>query len=263
LAFSRYDQPARVLGACLTLGLVAPAVMGCGKSERHPEATGGGDAGTSATGDQAVFSEIDVVVELSVGDIVDYEAAAPTAEPPIRASAYVRVEINGARAETRVAGLQVLVDDVELTESGSAGLPQQFSYQGSVDDAMHGQELELEFRYQASSFPLAIAAPVVELTAPAAEATLSAEEAVTLAWVGAEAPPDPLILGPLGQACKVDLRRASDTTFAPMRDEVGQEPPCRFEISATWRVEATTPPSPFESLRLERGTRRVQRFTLQ
>lgn len=59
--------------------------------------------------------------------------------------------------------------------------------------------------------------------------------------------------------------RGDTTTFVPERQprSGSQEPPCRFELSADWRIEGAPPPSPFHALQVEYRIPRIQRFTIR
>jgi hypothetical protein len=251
--------------------LVGFGGLGCGKSEHGASVAGQGgevsDAGESSrSGAATVFSEVDVRVRVTGADTFDLNALDPAGiplnEPPIGVVVATTVEVNGGTREGRVPGLSILVDGRAIEETASAGSPQKFNFQHQAPDAAHGQTQELELRYQDESFTLPIAAPLVELRSPAPEATLAADQLVVLAWSGVDAAPDPVALSPRG-SCAISFTLVDPTKFEPMPDGTGAEPPCRFEVSATWSFEAEKPATPFRSLMVERVARRIQRFTIE
>ena len=246
--------------------------LGCGKSQHDGStAAQGGEVSahageTSGPGGATAFSEIDVSVRVDGFDTFDLDsldpAGVPLLEPPIRVAVAATVELNGGEREGRLPGLSILVDGLAIQEMASAGSPQRFSFQHVIRDAAHGQTIELELRYRDKSFTLPVTAPVVELTSPAHEVTLAADESIVLAWWGVEAAPDPVALFPRG-SCAISYVRVAPITFEPAPDGTGAEPPCRFEVQADWSVEVVEPAAPFRSLRVERGARRIQRFTVE
>jgi hypothetical protein len=92
-----------------------------------------------------------------------------------------------------------------------------------------------------------------------------ADQVLVLAWMGVDVAPEQATITPIARTptCVVSYRRSGDVTFVPERGSAGQEPPCRFEISADWLVDTSMPPSPFRSLRVGRAARRIQRFTME
>jgi hypothetical protein len=244
----------------------------CGKSQHGASTAGhGGEVSahageTSPPGGATAFSGIDVRVRLAGSDTLDLDALDPSGvplqEPPIRVVVATIVELNGGEREGRVPGLTILVDGREIEETASAGLPQKFSFQHQVTDAAHGQTIELELRYQDESFTLPVAAPFIELTSPAREATLAADEPIVLAWSGVDAAPDPVALFPRG-SCAISFTLVEPATFEPMPDGTGAEPPCRFEVWGDWSFDVQEPVTPFRSLRVERAARRIQRLTIE
>jgi hypothetical protein len=254
--------------------------LGCGKSQHGASGAGqGGEVSAHAGGASAAhagdsswpggstaFSEIDVSVRVTGSDTLDLDAldpaGVPLREPPIHVVVITMVELNGGEREGRVPGFTILVDGRALEETASAGSPQKFNFQHQVTDAAHGQTIELELRYLGESFTLPIAAPLIELTSPAPEATLALDEPIVLAWSGVDAAPDPVALSPRG-SCTITFALVDPTTFEPMPDGTGSEPPCRFEVSAAWSFEAEEPAAPFRSLRVERAARRIHRLTIE
>jgi hypothetical protein len=255
----------------MALVVVSLGGLGCGKSQHGASAVGQGGEVSAHAGDSSgprgttAFSEIDVSVRVGGSDTFDLDAldpaGVPLREPPISVVVATRVELNGGEREGRVPGLTILVDGRAIEETASAGSPQKFNFQ-QVTHAAHGQTIELELRYQDESFTLPIAAPLIELTSPAHEATLTADEPIVLAWSGVDAAPDPVALFPRG-SCAVSFTLVDPTTFEPMPDGTGAEPPCRFEVWADWSFEAEEPAAPFRSLRVERAARRIQMFTIE
>jgi hypothetical protein len=253
--------------ACLLLSLLTSVACGAKAGDGVGSPSDEGDQPPPAMGDPAVFSSIDVSIRVSGSDAIDLDARDPEgsypAEPPIQIVVAASVEINGGTAEGRVSGLRIYGDGTELVESASAGAPQRFTFQYRHEDLVHGQSLDLELRYQGSSFTLRLEPPIVALTSPLAEATLSADEPLTVAWVGVESLPDSVAVYPRGRSCSIDFTRTGDVTFAPERDGSGGEPPCRFELAVGWLVEVAEFSSPLRSLRVERRAHRIQRFDLR
>jgi hypothetical protein len=256
----------------VALVVVSLGSFGCGKSQHEGSPMAQGDEVSAHAGESSgspgasAFSKLDVSVRVTGFDTYDLDAldpeGVPLSEPPIRVVVATTVELNGGARERRVPGLGVLVDGLAISETASAGSPQKFSFQHQVRDAAHGQTIELELRYQDEAFALRVSAPLAQLTSPADEATLAADEPIVLAWSGIEAAPDPVALSPRG-SCAISYTLVAPTTFEPVPDGTGAEPPCRFEVSADWSLEATEPTAPFRSLRIERAARRIQRVNIE
>lgn len=271
-AIAAWRRQARSSGLALApLAVVTSLGVGCGKSQHDmTRLSAGGEAGHGGDGAQSIggsiFSDIDLRLRVASAATLDLDArdpaGAPLAEPPIVVVVAATVEVNGATAAGRVPGLAIFADGVALDETGSAGSPQRFSFMHRVVGAAHGQAVELEFRYEGESFTLPVVPPLVELTSPANESTLAADEPLVLDWTGIEMAPDPVAVSPLGN-CSITFRAVTPTSFEPMSDGTGSEPPCRFEVSAAWLVEAVEPAAPFQSLTIERGARRIHRFTIE
>jgi hypothetical protein len=217
------------------------------------------------SGDQRVFSEIDVEIRTSVGDTFDPNVAT---DPPLTTNGGAYVWINDGTSEGRVPGLRVFADGTEIEESGSAAAPPTFSFQYNRSDAVHGQPVDLEFRYQGASVTLRTEPLVVELTSPLAEQTVPADQELVIRWSGVRSAPTELLLSPT-DPCTVALERVAigetEAVFAPVSDPQGNDPPCRFNLTASWSSGQmpSLSPAPFRSLVLEGGTRRIVAFTIR
>lgn len=221
-----------------------------------------------ASGNQAVFSGIGVSIRVFGSDFVDPSvlpnAGVVETEPALRVAVGARVVINGGTAAGRVPGLTIRAVDRELTEVGSAALAQSFSFEHRPLSPAHGQSLELEFRYQGSSFSLDVTAPAVAITSPAAGQVVAADQPVVLQWSGIAQPPGVASVTPRIGRCAIAFTRVGDATFVPSphEGETEHEPPCLFQASAEWAIAASAPTSPFASLDVTRLAKRIQRFVV-
>lgn len=218
--------------------------------------------------DSTVFSEIDVRIRVYSSDSVDSNARDEDGnflpEPPIVASRGARIEINDGTAEGRVSGLRVFSDGEELTETGSAGSPQKFSFQrDDLDTPDQDQDFEISFRYEEASYAVSVSPLEVELTSPTPDQMLRENDPLTLEWTGIDVSPEPVVIGARGQSCILTFTPIDDSTFVQERKQAGQEPPCRFELSADWAAESVVSDSAFRSLVLVRAARRIRRFSVE
>jgi len=229
--------------------------------------------GQLPTGDQSVFSGIDVRVGVFDYDYVN--DAAPeyvrgeVQEPPLDFAMMSSIEINGGTADRRVPGLSVFVDGVEAPEVGNAGSPQRFTFQHQLEETVRGQRTLLEIRYQGASFSVGAVPLDVELTSPAAGATVTVNGPLPIRWASLQAEPfDFYVDGGRGVDCASPFTTVSigstEATIAPADAALASAgaAPCPMEITAQWLLDdGPFPGSPFRSLRVERSTRRILRFS--
>jgi hypothetical protein len=242
--------------------LAAPLLGGCGKTAEELAAE------PLATGDQTVFSGIQIDVTLSGYDSVSQaldEAGNFPALPAIRYDATIRVKINAGTSETRVPGLEIFARGKELPEIGSAGWPQQFDYQGQLDEPLAESAVDLTFRYQGSSFSLGVPPLFVTVLSPAQDSPITRDSLPVLSWVGLEQAPALQVLGACGFELEPNEVTTSSVSFVAVPLEPAMEPRdgCRFELSSSWRLEEPAQPTPFAGLTVHRSTKRLRRLILE
>jgi hypothetical protein len=258
----QYSTDSRpTLGAVIAV-LIVPLLAGCGKTTDELPAE------PVATGDQSVFSEIQVDATLSAYDAVDNapdEAGNFPAVAPIRPGASLRVRINAGTSETRVPGLEIFARGKPLREIGSAGLPQQFDYQGQLDEPLAESAVDLTFRYQDSSFTVAVAPLSVTIVSPAQDSRITRETLPVLTWVGLEQAPTLEVFGVCG--FKLEPYEVTNTSVSfraiPQTPPVGRTDNCTFTLYSSWQLEEEMQPSPFASLKVRRSVKHLHRLTLE
>ena len=247
------------------------AFSGAGCSRSH----GGAHAGPIAAEDEQDederdeesglgFEEISVAVGLFDFEVAESEAA--TRPRPITRSTSVYVSINGGRRETRVPGLRVFANDIEAGESGSAGVPEQFSYQqgGFAAD----EPITLQLRLNGSSLSFVLPPAQVEIERPKEGETVDANDDMVVRWSGYDQPPTTRSLASTGEApCPLFANGAASESEAvwirrPRSDVV--DTGCRAELTFTWRGKSEELPGKgLLSLELIRNVQRIRRFRLE
>lgn len=257
------------LGAALVAGAFAFSGAGCSRSH------GGAHAGPIAPEDEPAeneeeeesglgFEEISVAVGLFDFEVTESETA--TRPRPITRSTSVYVSINGGRRETRVPGLRVFANDIEAGESGSAGVPEQWSYQQGGFAADEPITLQLRLNGSSLSFVLPPAQVVIER--PMEGESVDANEDIVVRWSGYDQPPTMGTLGSTGdRLCPLFENGAVDETTAvwirrPRPNVV--ETGCHAEITFEWRGKSEELSGKgLQSLQLIRNVRRIRRFRLE
>jgi hypothetical protein len=249
------------LGASYAV-LIMPLLGGCGKTAEELAAE------PVSTGDQSVFSAIDVDASLSGYDSVSNardDAGNFPALPAIRYDATIRVKINAGTSETRVPGLEIFARGKQLTEVGSAGLPQQFDYQGQLDQPLAESAVELTFRYQGSSFSTAVTPLFVTIVSPAQDSPITRDSLPVLSWLGLDQAPALQVLGACGFELEPGEVTNTSVSFRAVLLEPAMEPRdgCSFQLHSSWRLEDEHLAPPFASLKVRRSTSRLHRFTVE
>ena len=220
------------------------------------------------TGDQTVFSDIDVSILVFGSDFVDPNvspnAGLVATEPALFVAVGTLVVINGGTEGGRLPGLTILGDAMTLAETSSAAATPSYGFEHRAAERAHGQSMALEFRYQGSSFSFDVAELEVAITSPVAGQVVAGAQPLLLQWSNIAQPPNVASVTPRVGSCVIAYTRVGDATFVPSRNEREEEhqPPCLFQASAQWNVGATAPPSPFASLQLTHVVRRIQRFVV-
>lgn len=222
-----------------------------------------------SVGDQKVFAGIGVRIDSYQYDTPNYGGQA--GPPPLESRRSVYVTINQGTEAGRISGLRITASGAEIPEVGSAGLPQQFSYQYDLRPA--GEEsVTLSFEYRDSRFQLVVPGVAAEITAPAKEAELSASAPVPIRWSGPQGS-SPEVGAEMSHysasgtgACNVAYRTAvtgaGEALASPERRAQGSGPPCSGEVRAVWSRESS-PESPFSSLLVRQKRERLQRFHIR
>lgn len=207
-----------------------------------------------SSGDQTVFAGIDVRIDESQYDHLNYSHA--SRPPPIEHSRSVYVIVNRGTESARIRELQIGANGQELREVGSAGLPQQFSYPYEMRHPTDAPII-LSFEYRGARFVLPVFGLGAQIISPAEGAEFTVKEPVPIRWKDKEGSPPQISVevryyGAVGTGgCMVGYRTAvtgpnEALAGAEMRPD-GKGPPCSGEASVVWG-EQHTPASPFKSL---------------
>ena len=241
----------------VAIGALLLPLAGCGQTaERSPSEP-------ATTGDQSVFSDISALVQISGFDFEDSKSRAADGTPLLRYGDSIRVRINDGTRESRVPGLEIFAGEAELSEFGSAGLPEQFTYQGSRVDPLDRRPLELTFRYLGESFSIALVPLFVTIVSPVDNSRFDLDSVPVLVW--SELAREPASLE-LDGGCRVefDVREvnSSGASFSARQPDAAFETPCEVQLESAWSVDEQ-PDSPLAALNVQRSTRRLQRLTLE
>jgi hypothetical protein len=209
---------------------------------------------------QDPLAELAVAVELFDAD------ADPNGPAAGQRNLFAYVWINGGTREGRVPDLRVFQNGTRLNEVGSAGLPQQFNYQGK---ALPSEvELGLRFARDDVSFLLHFSASDVEISAPAEAAELTSGGDLVVTWSGVEQRPAATSIGAdPPERCPLTFRRSrvDPQQAVYFLDSLGDDPPerCAAELSMSWNIDEPAPDAPFASLKVTRRVQRVRHFGVQ
>jgi hypothetical protein len=208
------------------------------------------------------FGALAVSIQLIDVD-ADPRAHALSAHPLL---AYV--EINGGRAEGRVPELHVFQNDSELEEVGSAGSPQQFSYQGGPEQSSDEEPLRLRFALANASTVLSFFPSPIDLESPSEGSELHTHDAFSFSWTGTEQAPYSTSISTEAPArCPVTFSRRArsehDATYDVHRSGEVADERCAARLTVVWMSsEEDLPETPFESLTVTRRVLRTRSFGL-
>ena len=104
-----------------------------------------------AKGNQGVFRDLSMHLTLNEYDVWNYTQRDANGVPTIQFNHSIRIRVGGGLTSYREL-LQVFVDGKEVSEVGSAGLPQQYSYLHWVQKPTKNHQYVIEFRYRNASF---------------------------------------------------------------------------------------------------------------
>jgi hypothetical protein len=233
-------------------------VVSCGAAEVDTREQHTGDERSITTGDPRVFAEIAVGASITEYD-VDNGGAAPSM------SVERRVRINGGSSESRVAGLRVFVDGVELREVGSATYPEVFGFMSSSIVPQRGAPARFELRYQGSTFSFTVRPLEVEFERPQWNEEVPASESLTVTWSGFERAPVDFHLT-VTEPCEVGLvptEVGKTSGVLQPHAGAGRALPCSTTLEARWVLSEITLESPCRALTVGREAIRRQRMVLR
>ncbi len=256
----------RVLAAIFLLCAAGPGALACARSHDRPR--GGEEARDDGDSAQAFA---DITVRVQAYDGFD-DPSATVARTPSTQSAYVFVSRGGR--DGRIPELRVFHGDAELREVGSAGVPQQFSYQG-IQQPVSETPNELRLRLGEASFSHPLEISDVQLTAPEKGEELTTRGEFRVRWTGV-APPKSLGVTPVPDSTcelifRMETRSEDEAVFAVTpRPDLETSPflglgtrSCRADVIAQWELEdEQVTDTPFGEFVIARRAKRTRRFLL-
>lgn len=266
--------PPRIRWLSGLLALSLCAASGCAQSHERRRARNTPDAGIveEAPEDDAAPQEPQpdppspfAAIETSI-QLIDVDAD-PRGHGPSGRPLLAYVQINGGRAEGRVSKLHVFQNDIELDEVGSAGSPQQFSYQGGPEQSSDGEPLRLRFALADESVELSFLPSPIELESPGEGDELHTRDVFSFHWTGTEQSPysNSISTESPGRCPVIFSRRTlGDQTAAydiRRSDEVANER-CAARLTVVWMISEDSPETPFTSLTITRRVLRTRSFGL-
>lgn len=214
-----------------------------------------------ATGDPTVFAEIDVRIESSEFEFLD-------AERPAGPGFGVNVYVNKGTFEGRVPGLEVFINGAAIDDVQRAIAlgERDYAYQHYPKPVVRNQRTVVEFRYRGATYSVQTDTVLGEITTPLTDQVVPAADPVTVRWSGAV--PKTVDFRPAWgfaeqPAARTDSAGGGETTFVMKTPDSGwPKLPWTGDLTIEWSPERSLS-SPFRSLTLEAGLRRLARFQLE
>jgi hypothetical protein len=246
----------RIAALLFAVGTAASGAPGCARThdrERPRDEDADGDP-------DGVFADLGVLVRL-------YEGFGEPVGDGVTHSAHVF--INGGTRDGRVPDLRAFHNDVEMSESGSAGLPEQFSYQGRDHTVRAKIPSTLRLNLHEARYSISVGPSGVAFSSPDEGAALTTRGEFAVRWMGSEQRPTSMGISVLNAAsCKVRLGTSESgerETIFKLAAAGDVEPGlCQLEVNARWTLEdEPVADTPFRTFVISRDVRQTRRFTVE
>lgn len=187
--------------------------------------------------------------------------------PTIQLNHSIRIRVGGGLTSYREL-LQIFVDGKEVSEVGSAGLPQQYSYLHWVQKPTKNHQYVIEFRYRDASFFAKVGMTEGTVKSPALNQRVHNKEVIRLAWDAQNATSSIAVgtrffSGQSSGGCalvyKPKAQTKTNNLFVLIWNESGKKPPCIGEAKVSW-LNKEKMVSPFTEFSVTKITSRIQPF---
>ncbi len=211
------------------------------------------------SGGPSVFSEIDLRIESSEAEFLE-------ANKPTGLAFSVNVYVNQGTRAGRVPELEVFINGTAVTDFMGAHPDAPYQFQHSARPALRNQRALVEFRYKGATYSVQTDTVLGEITTPVTDQTVSASAPVIVRWSG-EVPKTVGLNPAWGLAelagARTDAAGGGETAFV-LKPHKPEWPnlPWTGDLTIEWSPERSLP-SPFRSLTMQAGLRRLSRFQIQ